>query len=114
MHDPRQNIDDVILHDQAGAPYLARAPQFQGAARRGGDIAVVVDFALHPCRKIEGGVADIYPMDTPSRSQTYGLADLPPDLAAAIAQWLKDETEAQAPVLFADVLGTESPEAEEE
>ena len=114
MEDPRENISDVIVRDQYGAPYLARAPQFQGAARRGGDISVTVDFALHPCRRVDDGVADIYPMDAPSRSRTYGLADMPPTLAKAIAEWLKDETAAQAPVLFADVLGTEITEGNDE
>ena len=94
MSDPREQIPDVIHTAADGTRWLIRAPQLLVMAQRGQPPTVVVDFKAHVCADVVGGVARIVPGDGIHASRSYGLEDLPPELAIQIAAWMASEADA--------------------
>jgi hypothetical protein len=104
MPDPREHIPDVIHVAADGTRWLIRAPQLLVMASRNQPPTVVVDFRAHACADVVEGIARIVPGDGIHASRAYGLADLPPELAVAIAEWMASEARASGLPLLLPVI----------
>jgi beta-glucosidase-like glycosyl hydrolase len=105
MPDPREQIPDVIHVAADGTRWLIRTEQQQSRAKRDEPIYVGLDFKAHPIAAIDAhGRARILPGDGIGASKPYGLGDLPPELAEAMAAWMASEARTSGLPLLLPVI----------
>jgi hypothetical protein len=93
MTDPRTSIADEILTAPDGTLWLARCPQLLVGGPRGGETAITLDAELLPVTRVVDDRAQVLPVGGMRRGFVIALADVPPDLALAIARWMASQAE---------------------
>jgi hypothetical protein len=101
MTGPRASIPDVILPAPDGSQWLARSVQLIVGASRGQPVRITLDAELLPVRAVVDGVAQVLPAGGVREGVSYDLADVPPALALALAQWMAGEAQPNGEMLLA-------------
>ncbi len=92
--DPRASIPDILLTAPDGSRFLARCSQLLVRAERDQPALITVDALLMPVVSVdEAGKAKCIPVPVGRQGFAFDLADLPPELAAAVAGWLAQQAD---------------------
>jgi hypothetical protein len=105
MTDPRTQIPPILATDPDGDQWQLWARQAILALPIEGEMRAEIDYAAYSVRAIIDGVPKRRTGEPLTANDTLTLADMPPELAAALAAWLHSVAATRAAGKFPHLQG---------
>lgn len=106
--DPRTQIPDILATDPEGDQWKLWLHQCMLVLPLRGEMRAELAYQAFPVRFLMNGIATIRAGEPIGANDTLTLADMPPELAAALAAWLHGVAATRAAAKFPHLLPQET------